>query len=440
MSPGNADGDGSGNWLDRLEDAEFSESEEGIDGSVLEPPIDGGDVPELCRLLSGADRPEIRRSAAEALGSLAGSETEYSSRIFEALRRAGLGDDAAEVRAVAIDALYRHDPTEIDRLAGTIRRAVERNDGARATSFFRRWLAADRAGFRLVAATAMGELVDERVRDDLESAFSDPDPRVQTRAIEAYGRIDAADVEPLEEMLRSDEATVRRAAAEALASIGTEAALSALSPAAESDDERLRRIAVGRLGGLDRERTVETLAEAVHDRSRAVRRAATVSLIELYTTGEEVGPAAVRDRLLAEADRGDPTELAAILADVATATGGEGDNERPTIERQAAWLLGEVADRTDRVDVSRRLVGVLESPDDPTAEIAAAYLRRLEGETLEDELRSTSGDPDVAPEARARAESVLDSLKRTAADEFEDRSIEYTYVRRPSDYTEKHGG
>ena len=419
MSPGNADGDGSGSWLDRLEDAEFSETEEGIDGSVLEPPIDGSDVPELCRLLGGADRAEIRRSAAEALGSLAGSETEYSSRIFEALRRAGLGDDAPEVRSAAIDALYRHDPEEIDRLAGTIRRAVERNDGVRAASFFRRWLAADRAGFRLIAATAMGELADERVRDDLESAFSDSDPRVQTRAIEAYGRIDGADVDPLEGMLRSDEATVRRAAAEALASIGTEAALSALSPAAESDDDRLRRIAVGQLGGLDRERTVETLIEAVHDRSRAVRRAAIASLIEFYTTGESVEPATVRDRLLAEVNRGgEPTELAEILADVATATKGESGEKRPTIERQAAWLLGEVADRTDRADVGCRLVDVLESTDDRAAEIAAAYLRRLEGEALEDELRSTSGDPDTAPEARARAESVLDAIKRTAANEF----------------------
>jgi HEAT repeat protein len=440
MNSKNTDGDGGGSWLDRLDDAEFSEADDGIDGSVLEPPIDGGDVPELCRLLGGGDRPEIRRSAAEALGRLAGSETEYSTRIFEALRRAALGDDAPDVRAAAIDALYRHDPAEIDRLAGTIRRTVERNDGVEPTAFFRRWLAADRAGFRLIAATAIGELDYDGVRSDLEGALSDSDRRVRTRAIEAYGRIDGADVEPLERALRADDPMVRRAAAEALASIGTEAALAALSPAAEADDDRLRRIAVERLGRLDRERTADVLAGAVRDRSRTVRRAAIESLIELYTDGEAVEPAAVRNRLLAGADPSETAELADLLAGVVTADESEAGGERPAVKRQAAWLLGEAADRTDRAEVRCRLVDALDSPDDSAAEIAVAYLRRLEGERIEAELRSTSGDPDVTPEARTRAESVLDAIKRTAADAFDERSIEYTYVRRPVDYTEKHGG
>jgi hypothetical protein len=439
MNSRKTDSDGSGNWLDRLEDAEFSETDERIDGSVLEPPIDGGDVPELCRLLAGADRPAIRRSAAEALGSLAGTETEYSTRLFEALRRAALGDDDPTVRAAAIDALYGHDPGEIDRLAGTIRRSLERNGEAGTEAFFRRWLAADRAGFRLVAAAAMGDIADGSVRADLEASFDDPDRRVRTRAIEAYGGIDGADAEPLAGMLRADDRMVRRAAAEALAAIGTEAALSALLPAAEADDERLRRIAVERLGGLDRKRTADVLTKAVRDRSRTVRREAIGSLIELYTDGDSVRPAEVRDRLVEGSKPAETAELADLLADVVT-TRGEGDGgERSAIRRQAAWLLGEATDRTDRADVHCRLVDALDSPDEPAAEIAAAYLRRLEGEKLEAELRSASRAPDLTPEARSRAESVLDSIKRNAAAEIESRSIEYTYVRRPDDYTEKHG-
>ncbi len=217
MSSG--DGDGSGNWLDRLEDAEFSESDERIDAGLLKPPISGSDVPELCRLLHGDERGAIRRSAAEALGSLADATTEYSTRLVDGLTRAIRADDDPEVRAEAIDALYRHDPAEVERLVKTMRTAIERNDNTDATAFFRRWLAADQPGFRLVAAIALGT-GEEEVISDLKSAFTDTDRRVQARAIEAYARVGSAvDAEPLERPLRSDDPMVRRAAAEALGSL-----------------------------------------------------------------------------------------------------------------------------------------------------------------------------------------------------------------------------
>jgi HEAT repeat protein len=439
MSSG--DGDGSGNWLDRLEDAEFSESDERIDAGLLKPPISGSDVPELCRLLHGGERGAIRRSAAEALGSLADATTEYSTRLVDGLTRAIRADDDPEVRAEAIDALYRHDPAEVERLVKTMRTAIERNDNTDATAFFRRWLAADQPGFRLVAAIALGTTGEEEVISDLKSAFTDTDRRVQARAIEAYARVGSAvDAEPLERPLRSDDPMVRRAAAEALAEIGTEAALESLLPAAESDDDRLRRIAVEELHRLDRRRTADALTTASRDRSRTVRREALGSLIKLSIAGESVRPGEIRDRLLEASKPGELAELAELLAEIATAGGSETEGESLRIRQQAVWLLGEAADRTDREEVHCRLVETLESADETVAGIAAAYLRRLEGEALEAELRSMSRNPDVAPEARARAESVLDAIKRSAASEVESRSIEYTYVRRPTDYTEKHGG
>ena len=439
MSPENSEE--SGSWLDRLEDAEFSENDDGIDGGVLRPPINGSDVPELCRLLHGGEQPAIRQSAAEALGSLADTATEYSTRLIDGLTRAILADDDPDVRAEAIDALYRHDPAEVEQLVGTMRTAIERNGNADAIAFFRRWLAADQPGFRLVAAIALGTIGNGEAASDLKSAFTDVDRRIQSAAIESYTQLDGAvDAKPLEGPLRSDDPMVRRAAAEALAEIGTETALESLLAAADANDDRLRRIAAEELYRLDRPRTADVLTAAVRDRSRTVQRKALGSLIRLSTAGTSVRPAAVRDRLLEDSKAGALVELSDLLADVATENEDEAGGEPLKVRQQAVWLLGEAADRTNRDEVHRQLVEPLESTDETVAGIAAAYLRRLEGEALETELRSMSRNPDVGPEARARAESVLDAIKRNVASEIESRSIEYTYVRRPTDYTDKHGG
>lgn len=438
MSPENSEG--SGSWLDRLEDAEFSENDDGIDGGVLKPPINGSDVPELCRLLHGGEQPAIRQSAAEALGSLADTTTEYSTRLIDGLTRTIFADNDPDVRAEAIDALYRHDPAEVERLAGTMRTAIERNDNADAIAFFRRWLTADQPGFRLVAAIALGTIGDGETLTELKSTFADPDRRVQTRAIEAYTRIGGLDVEPLKKPLRSDDPMVRRAAAEALAEIGTETALESLLPAAEADDDRLRRIAVESLHRLDRERTADVLTGAVRDRSRTVQREALASLLRLVTAGTSVRPAGIRDRLLEDSKPGALVELSELSAEIATAGETEPNGEPLEVRQQAVWLLGEAADRTDRQEIHQQLVKALESTEETVAGIATAYLKRLDGEAIEAELRSMSRNPDIAAEARARAESVLDAIKRNAAAEIESRSIEYTYVRRPTDYTDKHGG
>lgn len=440
MNSRKTDSDGSGNWLNRLDDAEFAEGDEKIDGSVLEPPIDGADVPELCRLLHTSEQPKVRGRAAKALGSLASTTAAYDGeRIRDELRRAAIGDDDRDVQAEVIDALYRHEPEEIDRLVETIREAIERNSDTDVTEFFLRWLTADRPEFRLVAASAMKTLGDESVVSHLKDAFMDSDRRVQSRAIEAYGRLgEQVAVEPLEGVLQSTDPMVRHAAATALSSIGTEAALEALLPAAKSGDDRLRRIAVEQLHRLDRERSAVVLARAVRDRSKTVRERAIVSLIELYTIGTSVRPADVRNRLIGGSEPSQMVELAELLSEVVTPEKGDIDGESRSIEQQAVWLLGEVAEATTQDAVRCELVDALENPDDTVAGIAAAYLRRLEGEELEAKLRSTSRDPEVSADTRAKAESILDTIKQNIASEIESESIEYTYVRHPMDYTDKH--
>lgn len=433
-----------GGWLDRLEDAEFAEGDDRIGAGVLEPPISGSDVPELCRLLGTDDRPAIRRRAAMALGRLAPTEGYDPTRVYDGLRRAILSDDSAAVRAAAIGALYRHDPSRLDRLGERMATAIEDGDTEDdAVNYFEKRLTADRPEFRLLAAAAMGTIGEPRVCSALKTGIDDPDQRVRVRAVKAYGRIgNEVSVEPLERLLTDPEPAVRRAAATALSEIGTQDALEALFVAAESDDEHLRRIAVVTLHRLDRPRTAAVLTEAVRDRSMAVRQRAIVSLVELYLEGSAVSPSEIRDRLLKGTTRSAAIELAELLSAVVNGELDQG-RQRTVVEREAAWLLGEAADieaaaAESGEEIRCLLVDALGHSEEIVAEIAAAYLRRFEGEKLEAKLREVSNDSDADSAARTRAESVLDSIKRSVASELRESAIEYTYVRRPSDYTDRH--
>ncbi|WP_299236475.1 HEAT repeat domain-containing protein [Natronomonas sp.] len=437
MSPGETDAE---TWLDRLEDAEYSDSEGEIHPSVLDPPIDAADIPDLRRLLRHGGSETVKRRAAEALGALAHTAAAYdTAAVTDELTRAVLANASAGVRAEAIASLSAHGDEHVDRLVELIAAAVGRTDGTGPAEFFTRWLSAEFPEFRMVAATALGDLTADRAIDRLEDAFRDPDPRVRTRAIEAYARFgDRADAGAIEPMLDAADSAVRLAAASALATIGTEPALEALLSVTTADDDRLRRIAVGELYRLDSRRAAAALAEAVRGRSATVRRRAVVSLVRLYANGESVRPRTARDLLL---EGSEPSALAAVAETLSSALeDADGPASAPTVQREIVWLLGETADAapSPSPEVRCRLVDALATPS-PAGDIAAAYLRRFEGETLEAELRSMSRNRDAPAAARERAEAVLERIKRATATATEERSVEYTYVRRPSDYTDEHG-
>jgi HEAT repeat protein len=107
-------------------------------------------------------------------------------------------------------------------------------------------------------------------------------------------------------------------------------------------------------------------------------------------------------------------------------------------KRQAVRLLGEMATSVEREEAGYQLVAPLRSPDKRVRDLSAEYLRQLEGEQIEEGLRSLSRDSSARREARRRAASILEQIKQNMADSSGDHSIEYTYVRQPADYTEKH--
>ncbi|MFT4910394.1 MAG: HEAT repeat protein, partial [Natronomonas sp.] len=290
MDSGDTDRDRSGNWLDRLEDAEFSETDERSHFSVLEQPIDASDADELCRLLHTGEIVAIRARAAAALGMIAGSK-QYTATVVDDLTRAVVEDGSTEVQARAIDSLYLYDQDHIDRLAEMLIQSVAReSSSADPAEFVGRWLTAEFPAFRLIGATAIGVLGQERMRSQLVETFDDDDRRVRSRAIESYGQSGPEpNHQPVERMLRDANSMVRRTAASTLVEIGTDPALEALLSVTDASDDRLQRIAVSELHRLDRRRTARALVDGIKTGSEAVRQQAIISLMQLCTRGESVG-------------------------------------------------------------------------------------------------------------------------------------------------------
>lgn len=398
------------------------------DSSALHQLPGDTDIEELYERLRIGDDPVIRERAAELLGSLTGSAEKYDEEeLVRRLLRAAISDTEPTVQARAIDSLYLHDRRHVDRLVTELAAAVEQ-DGGDAGAFFRDWLEAAYPEFRMVAASAVREFGDDPA-SALEDAFDDSDARVRTRAVRSYGRLEESGaVEPVESLLRDRNPQVRQAAAAALANIGTDAALSALVPVARAQSAQLREVAVSNLGDLDTPRAGNVLLGSLTDEARTVRWKAMASLVRLFLTGEAISGADVRQTLVADADVDEREEIAISLRDTLEEVG------EPAVRRHAVWLLGVLA--TAEEEESRGwLVDRLTDRDEVVADIAAASLRQLEGKQLEKRLRLLVQDTDAPADARERAQSVLEKIEQDTAASIEAKSIEYTYVSEPSDYT-----
>lgn len=436
MGNGQNDNGEAESWLDRLEGGDFSEADGQLQASVLDPPIDAADAEEICRLLHGGETVAVRAKAAAALGAIAGSK-QYASSVVEELRRAVLEDSASEVQARAIDSLYLYDPDNVDWLAEAIVRSIKGGNGdTDPGALVGRWLASDVSAFRLVGATA-APIVGVDQSSQLLEAFRDDDRRVRSRAVESYVYTDPdPDHEPVERMLRDASSTVRRTAASALVEIGTDRALEGLLSVTDASDDQLQRIAVSELHRLDRRRTARALVAGIDTGSETVRRRAMVSLMQLCATGKTVRHEDASEYLIERLDPSLWPDIAAIGSDVvATDTGATIDRDA---QQEGVQLLGELALDAGRETVSCELVSMLGITDERIRELTAEYLLELDGEALEAELRAMSRDSSAPPEARQRASAILKDLKQSMAETVDDHDIEYTYISRPADYTEKH--
>jgi HEAT repeat protein len=131
---------------------------------------------------------------------------------------------------------------------------------------------------RRAAAQALGRLGDARAVEPLIQALVDVDEKVREAAAQALGRLGEISLEPLIQALVDVDADVRRAAAQALGQLGDARAVEPLIQALEDMDADVRRAAAQALGRLGDARAVEPLIQALKDGTWRIRRAAAQAL------------------------------------------------------------------------------------------------------------------------------------------------------------------
>lgn len=392
-----------------------------------------GNARKLISYLENSTNPKTRGQAAEKLGELiTQSDRVDTDHVIDALITSTLEDPNEDVQARAAGSLDRRGSAAIPRLIARLSEAHEESEPDRpAQRTFIQWLDSEHSEIRLVAASGLTHIGDERVVPYLVTVFDDLDPRVRERAIRACGQIgDPRSTKPVAARLSDREPLVQRAAADALATIGTTAARKRLIPAARAADKQTRYTAVSELGHLKSTEPLEVLTEALTDDSHEIRRAATLSAIELLTA-ETSAATEIRDSVRRELATIDDTELIERLLDILA------DTTRLPVQRAVVWLLGRsISPEADRVgEVHDRVLTFLDT--DPLADTVEDSLLELESRTLEDRLLAFTQQQDPSPEARQRAEAILDRIETNRIDERIRESVEYVYIQDPADYTRK---
>lgn len=404
---------------------------------AVEDSVDDEDVADLRNLARRSSNPTTRMEAVNVLGEVGRDVRESTRReIVDDLTTVVLQDGNDDVRATAIDALYFLDSGNVDDLVGAIADRCENGDsGTDPGEYFRAWLTSSVSEFRIVGAAAMERFGDGSVVPELTDAFADSDPRVRARAVRAYGRLgEQVNARPIRTLLDDNRSLVRQAAARTLGNIGGETAFEVLVSAAQAEDSRLRLAAVEQLSGFDHPKSVVTLIRSLVDNSSAVRHRGAVSLIDLLSTSRRIDVGDVPDRIESGTDAAEIRTLADTLFEVATGANDEAVQHRI----YAAWLLGELSQTETDSDLPQHLVELLQSGEDRVVDLAAAYLKRLEGEEIERELQMLISNSSLTPETREKTKTILRRVKRNGAATIVDQSIEYTYVQAPRDYTAKH--
>ena len=215
---------------------------------------DASYVKDVLPLLRDTD-PVMRATAAEALGKT------KSPRVGAALLGA-LTDRSDAVRRAAVSALGDlHERAAVAPLEGLLLNDAD-------------------SEVRRACAHALGDLSEARSLEPLARALGDQDVEVQRAAADAIGDLDDVTKAPaaLVRATTSPDLELRRTATKALAHIGDEATVQALTLRLGDDDKEIRLAAVEGLGEMKVAAAIPGLTRALNDRDPEVRRAAAEAL------------------------------------------------------------------------------------------------------------------------------------------------------------------
>ncbi len=401
------------------------------------------DFEALLEYLEESPNPDIRRRAAEILGSLEAETggTNYPREdVIDVLVEVGQEDDSEEVRAGVIDALDQYGQQALEQYIGEISgKNIDEAAEWKKAQILAKGLNADTPELRMAAASGLGRLGEDNVAPRLVEAMEDPDPRVRKRVARALGRIGVPGAVPaLTQSLHQDQYDVRIEVAYALADIGSDNALRELVDVADDDDEVVRRIAVDALGRLGSVEAVEVLATALSDESESVRRTAMFSLVQLLSEAPASASHQVREKIvdeLAEANEREAIEPLIKILDQSS--------ERAQ-RRNAAWLLGRIAVDTYRAHAQEALIETLGDDDEMTSKFAATSLALLDGGDLERQLLELIEDEHRDDGMRSKALFVIGKIggdqSRTRIERFVDRTESERLRKRGFSALSKLGG
>ncbi|MBI3780727.1 MAG: HEAT repeat domain-containing protein [candidate division NC10 bacterium] len=354
------------------------------------------ELQELVKKLADTD-PEIRRRAAQAVGSFSFPESGFDGEVVEALAEALTNDDR-EIRVAAARAF-----SHLSMLPGwpLSRQAVDALVGA---------LEDPEVSVLKNAAHALGHVTDPRVLVPLIVAMRTDDSGVISaasgasrhllnrglvtdEAIQAlidslgYERAsrhvisllamvrDRVPVGPLITLLAHEPVRVRRGAAAVLAALERPEAAGPLTAALDDEDQEVRRqvtLALGRIPDPDR---VRDLAKAAEDREEVVRLAAVAGLQRGGTAALEIllrrltkdeSPKVRREAAIGLRTIGDSRAAAPLL------------DALKTEENYDTWIeiaSGALGHWNDNKEVARAIVQALTKPDPRVRKGAAIALQ-----------------------------------------------------------------
>jgi HEAT repeat protein len=388
-----------------------------------------GDTEKIVEILETTDNPDIRVRAAEILGDLAENndreELDRTREVVDTLVATACADDDDDVRAAAIDALDKYGQSALEQLIAELT-GQELGTSADWTTAraFADVLEADQPELRMAAATGLGRIGDRSATPAVVDRLADDDPRVRARAAVACGRLeDPRAVEALERRVTDEYTDVRQAAADALGKIGTDPALEILLAYAADDSESVRRTVADALGYFGSIEPVDTLVEALEDEYEVVRRTAMFSLVEILSNAPTEQSHRVREATADKLESATAADVIPPLAEILTESTGTPQR------RNAAWLLGRVAERQHREEAQAALVDALGDDDGMTAQFAATSLAQLGGDGLETELLELV-ESEASTETKSKALFVLGKVggetARTELADFVDQTDDET--------------
>ncbi|RQG86758.1 HEAT repeat domain-containing protein [Natrarchaeobius halalkaliphilus] len=364
---------------------------------------------KLITHLEESSNPDIRKRSAEILGSLeseTGGTNLSHDEVVDALVEASKADDDGRVRAAAIDALDQYGQDALEQFIGELsEQDIDDVAEWKKAQILARGLNAEQAELRMAAATGLGRIGEDNVLNQLVARLEDPDSRVRKRVARALARVESPECVPaLSRNLHEDQYDVRVEVAYALADIGTQNALAELVEIADDDDEVLRRIAVDALGRLGSVEAVEILAGALSDETEMVRRTAMFSLVQLLSEAPPNASHQVREKIVDELEEANERDSVQPLIEIL------GRSTETAQRRNAAWLLGRIADDAFRTEAQDALIETLADDDEMTSKFAATSLALLDGDGLEQRLIKLVETDTKDEEMRVKALFVLGKI------------------------------